>query len=214
MWTIEWVGLKLYCEYLKMKSFILLKKFYRFGGVLQFAPNQYGRYITILINCIYYAICIMLFLSTFSYFSFGTRTFSEYVECSYFFVSSLLMASWYSVYLWRRSEYVDLFATLDEIIKESEYWVTTDLVSWDWKKKKVNCVTLVFFWIIGSVNSIANTIYRSTNVKVEKLTRTSFMLMTQMLVPFFTISHTAIPIVKYITSGYSRDAFEQMYPAM
>lgn len=39
------------------------------------------------------------------------------------------------------------------------------------------------------------------------------MFMTQMLVPFFTISHTVIPIVKYITSGYSKDAFELMYPA-
>lgn len=122
-----------------MKSFILLKKFYRFGGVLQFAPNRCGRYTTILINCIYYAICITLFLSTFWYFSFGARTFSEYVECSYFFVSSLLMASWYSVYLWRRSEYVDLFSTLDAIIEESEYWVATDPVSWHWKKYRKLC---------------------------------------------------------------------------
>lgn len=39
------------------------------------------------------------------------------------------------------------------------------------------------------------------------------MIMTQILVPFFTISHTAISIFKYISSGYNNDAFEQMYPA-
>lgn len=112
---------KLHSETITMESFVLLKFFYRFGGVLPFNSSYFGRVVTILINCIYYGICVMLFLSTFWYFLFGARAFSEYVECSYFFVSSLLMASWYSVYLWQRTKYVDLFSTLDAIIEQSKW---------------------------------------------------------------------------------------------
>lgn len=69
------------------------------------------------------------------------------------------------------------------------------------------------FYKIGNSSQSANAIYQKTNENVEKFTKIAFMLMTQMLVPFFTISHIAMSIFNYVHSNYSRDAFEQIYPA-
>lgn len=103
-----------------MKSFILLKTFYQFGGVLKFESKHRARLIQTLINCFFYGLCSILFLSTLAFFSFGNRTFSEYSECLYFLMGSLLMTSWYSVYLWQSEKYVELFSTLDKIIEQSK----------------------------------------------------------------------------------------------
>lgn len=101
-----------------METFILLKKFLRFGGILQFDTNIRGHILRILINFIFYSICLLLFLSTFWYFSFKAKIFREYVECLYFLTSSLLMTSWYTVCLWQSDKYTLLFSALDEIVMD------------------------------------------------------------------------------------------------
>lgn len=110
-----------------MECFVKLKKLLRFVGVLPFVSNNHRQILKILINCVFYALCLILFLSTFWFFSFESKTFNEFVECLYFLTSSLLLTSWYSVYLWQSEKYSQLFSNLEDIIHQSRKKITCNM---------------------------------------------------------------------------------------
>lgn len=100
-----------------MKSINLLTSYLRLFGVLPILTEG-GWNLSIISNFIFYAICLLSLSSTLYFFAFTAQIFSEYVETFYYITHSMLMLSWYSVYLTQRKSYGSLIVELDEIIEK------------------------------------------------------------------------------------------------
>lgn len=101
-----------------MNLFATLNKYLRLSGILPWDSTFRGRIISLIINFAFFGNYFILFLSTLWFFLFEAVTFSEFSECFYFLNCSLLLISWYLIYLLKREEFVALFAKLTEIIEE------------------------------------------------------------------------------------------------
>lgn len=107
-----------------METFAILREYMSLIGVLWNCNRS--RHFYIILNCVFLALAIIFFLSTFWFFAFAAVTFDEYAASFYFISCSLLMLSWYSNYLWQRSKYVELFTELGIMIEKSESFFHMD----------------------------------------------------------------------------------------
>lgn len=99
-----------------METFCALKKYLRLFGILSWDSTRCGLIIGVIINCFCLVIFFMYFLSSFCFFLFRAENFNELSESFFQLLDSLLMISWYSIYLIKRGEYVKLFTELDQLI--------------------------------------------------------------------------------------------------
>lgn len=100
-----------------MKSFVLLKNNLSLFGILR--DNSRGKYFSLISICAIFGSTVIYFVSTFWYFALTANTFNERANSFYYVSSSLLMFTWYSIYLIQRVKYIDLFNELDSIIERS-----------------------------------------------------------------------------------------------
>lgn len=100
-----------------MKSFVLLKKHLSLFGILR--DNSRGKYYPLISSCVIFGFTVILFISTFWYFAFTANNFHERANSFYYLSSSLLMFTWFSIYLIQRMKYINLFNELDAIIERS-----------------------------------------------------------------------------------------------
>ena len=84
--------------------------------------NRHGKYFDIISICFIYGSTVIYFISTFWYFAFTAKNLYEYTDAFYYMSSSLLMFGWYSIYLMKRTEYIELFKELDSMIERS-IWI-------------------------------------------------------------------------------------------
>lgn len=65
---------------------------------------------------------------------------------------------------------------------------------------------------IGSRNPVVKTIYEKTITNIDWITEKTHLFVIKLQNPFFAISAGTISIATYISSGYSNDSFQLMYP--
>lgn len=98
-------------------SFKSLKIYLRLMGLWK---NNAKHHHNPMRNTILIIFFINYFVTTLWFFAFEAQTFIEYSESLYYTMSTLLVLSWYSIYLYQVENYAEIFANLDILIEKSK----------------------------------------------------------------------------------------------
>lgn len=99
-------------------SFGEVKSNMRFTGMI---PNpSRSKLITVIVQGYFLGIYLIYFVTTLWFLLFHAEVLIDYTNGIYFNACGWLVSVWYSIYLWRSDQYVDLFDQLDAIIEKSK----------------------------------------------------------------------------------------------
>lgn len=101
-----------------MGSFVLIKQYMCSIGLL-WNFNR-SKHFNIFLNCATLIFNMIFSVTTLWFVAFTATNFDEYTTGLYYLNCSVLMFWWYSGYLSHRSQFVELFTKIDEIIVKSE----------------------------------------------------------------------------------------------
>lgn len=191
-----------------METFELLRKYLRFFGIIRESSNIYEQFVNIALNCLILSVFLIYFLTTLCFFIFDAHTFQDYIDSSFYVLSSLLTMVWYVIYVWQRHKYGHLFDVLNTIIETSEYRENFVV---DIHLSEVFFINA--FSIKGTSSAMAITGYAKTNKNIERLSKMAHIIVTYFQVPFFLISNMLICYYKYFILSYSGESFRLIYPA-
>lgn len=104
----------------KMKTFDLLRNYIRNLGIFQWSSNRCGNLFTTFLNCVYFGIFMIFFMTTLWYFLFTAQTIIEYAKSFYFMSYAIVVLVWYSTFLWKTDEYAALFKNFDIKVRKSK----------------------------------------------------------------------------------------------
>lgn len=102
-----------------METFKTLKSQLRWMGILR--RDSVSGIVAVILDSVMFGVCISYAVTTGSFTLFRCRTFEEYMESVFIFLSSMMVTLWYSVFLWQKQDFNRLFVDLDAIIEKSKF---------------------------------------------------------------------------------------------
>lgn len=103
-----------------MKTFDLLKSYMQIFGYLPINSNYSGRVLSKILNICFVSIAILFFLSVLWYFSSTAQSLNEYTRSIYFMTLSSAVFVWYTAFLCKQKQFIQLFDDLEAIVQKSK----------------------------------------------------------------------------------------------
>lgn len=98
-----------------MKSFESLKFYLRLLGLWKSDTEKHD----LILNIMFFVFFFNFFVTSFWFFAFEAQNFIEYSKSFYYMTSALLSLSWYSIYIYQKISYAQVFSDLDQMIQKS-----------------------------------------------------------------------------------------------
>lgn len=165
----------------------------------------------ILINWIYFGMFVVNLMTMIWYLAFDAESFRDLTKCFFYMCCNMFPISWYSVYLWQRTEYIDLFNDLDALIARSKSRYSEKIHVFS--KFQVFLLSILCVVTGSRMSSVSKTIYERMNDKIEKMTKLAHLAVLKIEAPFIVTTPMLISYWQYFTSGHSKEAFLQYHPA-
>lgn len=168
------------------------------------------------INIYVYGLFLNMFLSTTWFLVSGGKTFQQYADCFFYWISATVFPVWHTNLLRGSQEYTDLFVEFETIMDKSKFilWDSTKYVQDVNKILNISRFKLNGTCKIGGVNPVLHAIYQQIDQKLEQLFKTSYFLLMKVAAPIFTVFVAAISVFRYFYFGHPAHLLEKIYPAM
>lgn len=86
-----------------------------------------GEHYDLVLNLVFLGFFINFVVSSLWFFLFTAQTIIEFSKCFYYMMSAFLVLAWYSIYLYQRNEYAQVFVDLDTMMEKSKPMIQNTL---------------------------------------------------------------------------------------